>query len=464
MEFDPASERALLAGIFQYGELCYYEICDIIKEDCFSKDNKKYWAIVHYLFEKDSTSVLEHSIVESTARVLGFDIENPDEQRYIRALFSLPIQSKTVRKYAQKVAKLKIARQLSERHDLAKQELSNITGDESVSEILNVSERSVLDYTHLLGEDDSGPQQLGDDIEEYVDFLADNPQDIIGVSTGYGLFDAAIGGGMRRQTITMVCARPKAGKTTFADNISLHVSNVLKIPVLMIDTEMGKNPHKNKLLSMLSGIAIHDIETGAFSQYSGDKAKVKSAAQTIHQMSYDYKSVAGMEFNEILAIMQRWVLKTVGKNNDGSTKDCLIIYDYMKLMTMDGLNKQLQEYQIIGFQMSSLHNFAVKYDVPILLFNQLNREGISNDNSASISQSDRLLWLCSAWATLRKKSKEEIMNDGIPKGNLKLLIGDCRFGPGLEEGDYISMRMEGAFAKMTEITAKSEKCFEIEED
>jgi hypothetical protein len=156
-----------------------------------------------------------------------------------------------------------------------------------------------------------------------------------------------------------------------------------------------------------------------------------------------------MDFDEVLSIARRWITKTVGYNTNGTIKDCLIIYDYLKLMTGEGL-KDMQEYQMLGFQMTNLHNFTVKYDVPCLTFIQLNRDGITKETADVAAQSDRLVWFCSNFSLFKHKSDEEIAEEGIINGNRKLIPLVCRHGKGLEPGDYINMELNGDIAKITE--------------
>ena len=97
---------------------------------------------------------------------------------------------------------------------------------------------------------------------------------------------------------------------------------------------------------------------------------------------------------------------------DGTAKDCVIVYDYLKLMDSQGISQDLKEYQVLGFMMTSLHNFAVRYKVPILGFIQLNRDGITKETTDTASGSDRIIWLCSNFSIFKRKSDEEIADDG----------------------------------------------------
>ena len=148
--------------------------------------------------------------------------------------------------------------------------------------------------------------------------------------------------------------------------------------------------------------------------------------------------------------MRRWILKEVGLNDDGTAKPCVIFYDYLKLMDSQGMSQDLKEYQVLGFMMTSLHNFAVRYQVPIVAFIQLNRDGITKESTDTASGSDRIIWLCSNFTIFKRKSDEEIAEDGPNNGNRKLVPLVSRHGGGLDDNDYINCHMKGWCAKISE--------------
>jgi hypothetical protein len=148
--------------------------------------------------------------------------------------------------------------------------------------------------------------------------------------------------------------------------------------------------------------------------------------------------------------MRRWLAKEVGLNHQGKAKDCVIIYDYLKIMDAAELKGDMKEYQALGFLMTSLHNFAIRYEVPILAFIQLNRDGITRESTDTASGSDRIVWLCSNFTIYKKKSDEEIAKDGPENGNRKLVPLIARHGEGLEDKDYINVNMIGKYGKLVE--------------
>ena len=125
-------------------------------------------------------------------------------------------------------------------------------------------------------------------------------------------------------------------------------------------------------------------------------------------------------------------------------------------MSSSSITNNIQEYQALGFQITSLHNLCVKLDIPCLSFVQLNRDGITKESTDAVSGSDRLIWLCTSFTIFKAKSIEEVAEDGPNAGNRKLVPIVSRHGAGLDDGDYINMNMEGSHARLTEIMTRNE--------
>jgi replicative DNA helicase len=324
-----------------------------------------------------------------------------------------------------------------------------VTGNESISSIVGIAEDSIFNFSSLLNDAESGPEKMSSSIDEYIQQLEENKVDQVGIPTGFPVYDQAIGGGLRRGTINVIGARPKVGKTLMSDNMGKNIA-ALGIPVLNMDTEMNKEDHIHRLLAMMSEVDMSSIETGKFAESADKKNKILSAVSKLKEMKLYHKSIAGKPFEDQLSIMRRWLVKEVGLNDDGTAKDCVIFYDYLKLMDSAGISQDLKEYQVLGFMMTSLHNFAVRYKVPIVAFIQLNRDGITKESTDSASGSDRIIWLCSNFTIFKRKSDEEIAEDGADNGNRKLVPLISRHGGGLDDNDYINCHMKGWCAKIVE--------------
>ena len=469
---DPSAERAVLAGLCKYGENAYLDIADILSSSVFTIDsNQIIYNCIKHIYEQNNTSEIDLASIYSAAQELGCSelISSKEETLHIKAILMFPVEQSNLRKFATKIKKLEIAKTISQQLHVAQQDIENITGTESINDILNIAESKVLDLGQLLGDGNNDPESIGKNIEEYIKNLEENPISQVGLSTGFPIYDKAIGGGLRKSTVNVIAARPKTGKTLLADNMGYFLASN-GIPVLNMDTEMTTEDHINRILAMMTEIDMSTIETGGFKNSSDLKAKIHEATQKLQNTKLYYKSIAGKPFEEQMSIMRRWLIKEVGLNDDGTAKDCVIFYDYLKLMDSQGISQDMKEYQVLGFMMTQLHNFATKYKLPIVAFVQLNRDGITKESTDTASGSDRIIWLCSNFSIFKRKSDEEIAEDGPTGGNRKLLPVVSRHGAGLDDNDYINCHMQGWCAKITEGKTKLElannptKDFEINND
>ena len=452
---DVGAERAVLAGLFQHGLEAYVEISDIIDHNTFAHGNNQ---VLYKCAERsiESNSEIDLPSILSSASQLNVSetVNSKQELEYIKSLFEFPVSKENIINFAVQIKKFEFARKIKTLTGKIGKDIDDINGNESIDEIISILENPVIDF---LREDDGGerPQKLGSEVEEYVEFLKENKCDIIGVPSGFPRFDSSIGGGLRRKCVDLVSARPKVGKSVFADNVAMSVSST-GIPVLMLDTEMSKEDHLNRVISNLSGVPINDVATGKFVDDDEKLSRVEDAVQHISEVPYSYVSVAGKPFEQILNIIKRWIIQDVGTDDNGNTNDCVVIYDYLKLMSSNSITNNIQEYQALGFQITSLHNLCVKYDFPCLSFVQLNRDGITKESTDAVSGSDRLIWLCTSFSIFKNKSPEELAEDGPEAGNRKLVPIVSRHGAGMHDGDYINMNMAGEYARLTELKTRNE--------
>ena len=452
---DVGAERAVLAGLFSHGFESYVEISDLLSYNSFAhQNNQLIYKCIEKVLNSDAEVDLPSILAASEQLNLSAVIKTKQELEYIKSLMDFPIKKENVVYFAAQIKKFELARKAKKITSKITEDLDSINGDESVDEIINIIENPITDF--LREEDVSKkPEKLGDDIDEYLEFLIENKCDQIGLSSGFPRFDSVIGGGLRRKCVDLVSARPGVGKSVFADNVALHNAR-LGIPVLMLDTEMSKEDHLNRVVSNMSGVPIEEVSTGKFADDDEKLIKVKEAMEEIRDIPYTYVSVAGAPFETIMNTIKRWIIQDVGQDEYGRTNDCLVVYDYLKLMSSSSINNNMQEYQALGFQITNLHNLAVKFDFPCLSFVQLNRDGITKESTDAVSGSDRLIWLCTSFSIFKLKSAEELAEDGPSSGNRKLVTLKARHGGGLLDGNYINMNMIGSHSQLIELRTRDE--------
>ena len=195
---------------------------------------------------------------------------------------------------------------------------------------------------------------------------------------------------------------------------------------------------KFRIASSLTGIPVWHLETGNWKKNAQLYAKFQDSKATIKSVSnqVDHLQVAGKPIGEIVSIVKRWYFSKVGRGNQ-----CVIIYDYIKLTGESDKNKQ--EYQLIGEKVNSLKELSLELNVPILTACQLNRSAENGvDDSSAISQSDRLQWYASYVAIFRRKTVEEIAEDGQEFGSHKMIPLATRFQGRDSQGHHDLVRIQ----------------------
>jgi replicative DNA helicase len=474
---DVGTERAVLGGVAQYGADGYADVSDLVTTKTFSLDsNQVIWWCLDALYKNGQTAPVDSPTLLAVAHSLGKGnlFEKSEELAHLRAVLNFAPKQANLRKLAGRLKKLEFARQAVVTLEETAASVRQVTGEESVNDILAKIEAPVLDLTATLGERSEGPQPIGTGLADYVTHLREHPVETVGLSTGFARYDRAIGGGFRPGTINVVVARIKQGKSFLAANIGLnvatglglvrhwksaatggyaHVSSPADVPVLYLDTEMTREDQWARMLALFSGVPIDDVETGRFALTDLKVERVRAAAESLQKVPFDFLSVAGQPFEETEAVMRRWVTRKVKLNDDGTAKPCLIVYDYLKLMTSDAIEAgRLAEHQVLGFMMTRLHNFAVRFKLPVFTFVQSNRHGISEEETDIVSQSDRIAWLCSNLTLFKTQSSEEVAMQPDPENpfNRKLRPLAARHGAGLSDGEYIHVRLDGHLGRVTE--------------
>jgi len=436
-------ESSILSAIIKGGKEFYIEALDVLTDKSFySVDNRIVYQACSSLFESNQEINLVNVISKCNESGLDVDLQSITETD--------PASLGTIRPFSQKLKSRLILKESVNLHRAAIDKLSQMSATTSTDSIFSVSESTLFDLISKFSSNNDEIIKIGDKARPLVDYYGNNPSQNVGLPTPWPKFNASIGGGMRTG-VTLIGARSGLGKT----NIAIMCANFLagaNIPVLILDTEMEDKDIIPRMLANISEVEINKIETGSFKESDFEVKALEKAISEFEKFPIHYKSVSGKSFNEILSTIRRWVYTSVGLTESGKAKQCLIIYDYFKIMDSGDIS-DMQEYQAMGFQISKLTDFCKIYDVPCLSFVQLNRDGVAKEGTDVIAQSDRLLWLCNSFSIFKNKSPEEMEKYGWSSGNRKMITLKSRYGGEAQgQGDFISMDLKGAICSLKEVS------------
>jgi len=451
LPYNASAERMIISCLLEHGSDAFYDIDEVVKEtDFYLPENRIIYSIVSNLITEKH---LERPTISDVCAIIEHKhpklYEEYEVFEYLNALNFDKVNTDNVKLFCATVAKLSLSRKLREQLLDAANNLSNIDGTESILQIIAKAEDPIIKFTHNLITE-TAVSKVGDDFNLYIDNIVENSKHnkSRGVPSGFPKWDSVIGGGLRKPGVHIIGGRSKSGKSFISLKIGSNVAS-LKIPVLYLDTELTKEITYGRLMAMNTGVKIDDIETGLFLQDSDKSSRVKKFSESIDEFPLYYYNISGKKHQEWISIIRRWIMKNVGFNEFGEINDCLVILDYLKLMNLDDTGK-FQEYQYLGQMITDLHNVCVHYNIPMLAMAQLNRDGINNNDQSAVAGSDRLVHLCSSLSYIRQKTAEDFADDPSFNGDRKMAVIASRFGPGLNQGEYINLITDLSIGKIQE--------------
>lgn len=272
------------------------------------------------------------------------------------------------------------------------------------------------------------PEDLFEGIAEIIEERAASPREEAGLITPFKEFNRLYGG-IRMGNVYAIVSRMGEGKTTILDDLSLRTSYINKgVRTLILDTEMDTIDIKFRCASAVTQIPLWFLETGQYYKYNDyvdlynkNKPEFKKFEKLVDHLNVSMKPI-----DEIISIIKRWYYKKVGRGNPA-----IIVYDYVKLT--GEMEKNKQEYQLIGDKVNKLKEISLELNCAILTACQANRSGVAGkekeiiDDSSIIAQSDRLAWFATFVAIFRRKTTDEITEDGLKFGTHKLIPLKTRF-------------------------------------
>lgn len=221
--------------------------------------------------------------------------------------------------------------------------------------------------------------------------------DIIPVPTGIKPIDKATGGGLR-PGITVLGARPGAGKTTLALQIGLNVSKSGR-PVLLYSLEIPKVRVQAKLISHLIYSSKHktilvkssDILNPAnrektftkehWNSIEAARGKLSKYAENFYIFSEGSVSASQISKEVIDFIARRKkeaADQSAKKQSNDSADNPLVIIDYLQFLSK-GDNSKFSDRQAVDESVKILTELAKEHKVPVLLISALNRASYDDD-------------------------------------------------------------------------------------
>ena len=283
---------------------------------------------------------------------------------YLNSLAQYVPSASNIRRYAEIVRERSILRKLVSASDEIATQAFNPKG-KAVDKILDEAEQKIFN----IGEEGSrmkqGFQSMDSLVVELLDRvqeMADNPNDITGVPTGFHDLDRMTSG-LQPGDLVVLAARPSMGKTAFAINIAEHVALNEGLPVAVFSMEMGASQLAVRIVGSIGRVDQGHLRTGKLTDE--EWPRLTEAIERLRTVSLHIDETPGLTPSELRANSRR-LARQCGKLG-------LIVVDYLQLMSgssgSDGDNRATE----LGEISRGLKMLAKELQCPVIALSQLNR-------------------------------------------------------------------------------------------
>lgn len=232
--------------------------------------------------------------------------------------------------------------------------------DQDIAGLLGEAERNIAEIAEQ--KTDGSFKRIANVLDAVYDETtqrANQTEEIIGLSTGYGELDK-VTAGLQADNLIILAARPAVGKTAFALNIAQNVAKENDVSVAIFSLEMGAESLVRRMLSAEGSINASNLQNGNLS--SEEWASLSVSIESLKRTDIYIDDTPGIKMAAIRARC-RGLAKKTGKLG-------LIVIDYLQLI--EGSNKESRQQEVSEIS-RELKKLAKELAVPVIALSQLSR-------------------------------------------------------------------------------------------
>ena len=282
---------------------------------------------------------------------------------YLNSLAQYVPSAGNIRRYAEIVRERSILRKLVSASDEIATNAFNPQGrpvasivDEAEQKIFNIGEQGSRMKRGFQGMD-----TLVVDLLDRVQEMADNPNDVTGVPTGFYDLDRMTAG-FQAGDLIVLAARPSMGKTALAINIAENVALQEGLPVAVFSMEMGAAQLAVRIVGSIGRIDQSHLRTGKLTDE--EWPRLTEAIEKLRTISLHIDESAGLTSSELRANARR-LARQCGQLG-------LIVVDYLQLMSGSASGDENRATEL-GEISRGLKMLAKELKCPVIALSQLNR-------------------------------------------------------------------------------------------
>ncbi len=274
-------------------------------------------ALVNASKPADVITVFEQLLSQGKAEEIG-------GLSYLNSLAQYVPSAGNIRRYAEIVRERAILRKLVSASDEIATNAFNPRG-RPVATILDEAEQKIFNIGEEGARTKQGFQAMESLVVKLLDRvqeMADNPNDVTGVPSGFYDLDRMTAG-FQAGDLIVLAARPSMGKTALAINIAEHVALNEGLPVAVFSMEMGAAQLAVRIVGSIGRIDQSHLRTGKLTD--DEWPRLTEAIEKLRTISLHIDESAGLTSSELRANARR-LSRQCGKLG-------LIVVDYLQLMS-----------------------------------------------------------------------------------------------------------------------------------
>ena len=282
---------------------------------------------------------------------------------YLNSLAQYVPSASNIRRYAEIVRERSILRKLVSASDEIATNAFNTQG-KSVDKILDEAEQKIFNIGEEGTRMKQGFQSMDSLVVELLDRvteMAENPNDITGIRTGFHDFDKMTSG-LQPGDMIVLAARPSMGKTSLAINIAEHVALEEGLPVAVFSMEMGASQLAVRIVGSIGRIDQGHLRTGKLSDE--EWPRLTEAIEKLRTVSLHIDETPGLSTSELRANARR-LARQYGRLG-------LIVVDYLQLMSTSSSGDENRA-TAVGEISRGLKMLAKELKCPVIALSQLSR-------------------------------------------------------------------------------------------
>ena len=373
-------------------------------------------------------------------RIKNLNVSFPDSvdlEEYIRGMVFFKIERKVFENSIRELKKYTLRRKGLEISSRIERFVTKMDTSKPYTDIVEGLDKIYNETISTFELGENKIVNLGEIAEGIVEERGENPPENVGIMSPYPTINKIYGSLLREGNITVFAARAKCGKTTLMIDFLTKVSYETGTAILHFDNgEMSEEELVFRMVSGASGVPMHLLESGkwrkcGYKDWSPQEVvdRVRAVWPKIKKTKILYENVSGMSSEEMTSLMKRIYYSQVGRGNK-----MIFSFDYIKI-DYNNLGKG-SEHNFVGKMVNDFKQVIhreLKFDgklcVSMLTSVQTNRLGITKnknstniiDDESSVALTDDIVRLASHTFILRKKTIDELADEGDEFGTHKII-------------------------------------------